>query len=159
MLDTECPCQSGQKYVDCCDPYLAAKTTPPTAEALMRARYTAHHQYNFEFVKATIHPDARAQYFEWEVAEWGERAKWTGLTIEETEGGGSDDSEGVVQFVAEYELDGDSHRLHERSFFAKHDGLWYYTHGVVPQASSKKVGRNEPCPCGSGKKYKKCCGK
>ena len=23
----------------------------------------------------------------------------------------------------------------------------------------KKVGRNEPCPCGSGKKYKKCCGK
>jgi SWIM/SEC-C metal-binding protein len=31
-----------------------------------------------------------------------------------------------------------------------------------PQKSKiaeKKVGRNEPCPCGSGKKYKKCCGK
>lgn len=25
--------------------------------------------------------------------------------------------------------------------------------------SEKKVNRNEPCPCGSGKKYKKCCGK
>ncbi len=27
----------------------------------------------------------------------------------------------------------------------------------VPPASSEKVGRNEPCPCGSGKKYKRCC--
>ncbi|MDA3791373.1 MAG: SEC-C metal-binding domain-containing protein [Desulfobacula sp.] len=25
--------------------------------------------------------------------------------------------------------------------------------------AEKKVGRNEPCPCGSGNKYKKCCGK
>jgi SWIM/SEC-C metal-binding protein len=29
----------------------------------------------------------------------------------------------------------------------------------VPKTAEKKVGRNEPCPCGSGKKYKKCCGK
>ena len=28
-----------------------------------------------------------------------------------------------------------------------------------PQEAEKKVGRNEPCPCGSGNKYKKCCGK
>ena len=28
-----------------------------------------------------------------------------------------------------------------------------------PTEAEKKVGRNEPCPCGSGKKYKKCCGK
>ena len=28
-----------------------------------------------------------------------------------------------------------------------------------PKIAEKKVGRNEPCPCGSGKKYKKCCGK
>jgi preprotein translocase subunit SecA len=28
-----------------------------------------------------------------------------------------------------------------------------------PKATGKKVGRNDPCPCGSGKKYKKCCGK
>ena len=27
----------------------------------------------------------------------------------------------------------------------------------VPPVRSNKVGRNEPCPCGSGKKYKKCC--
>ena len=26
-------------------------------------------------------------------------------------------------------------------------------------AQNKGVGRNDPCPCGSGKKYKKCCGK
>jgi len=28
-----------------------------------------------------------------------------------------------------------------------------------PKTAEKKVGRNEPCPCGSGNKYKKCCGK
>jgi len=29
----------------------------------------------------------------------------------------------------------------------------------IPQQTKKKIGRNEPCPCGSGKKYKKCCGR
>ncbi len=29
----------------------------------------------------------------------------------------------------------------------------------APKATTKKVGRNDPCPCGSGKKYKKCCGR
>jgi preprotein translocase subunit SecA len=33
-----------------------------------------------------------------------------------------------------------------------------YPREVPQQAVSKKVGRNDPCPCGSGKKYKKCCG-
>ncbi len=33
------------------------------------------------------------------------------------------------------------------------------TKAVTPQISTKKAGRNDPCPCGSGKKYKKCCGK
>jgi SWIM/SEC-C metal-binding protein len=28
----------------------------------------------------------------------------------------------------------------------------------TPTVAEKKAGRNDPCPCGSGKKYKKCCG-
>jgi SWIM/SEC-C metal-binding protein len=28
-----------------------------------------------------------------------------------------------------------------------------------PKIAEKKIGRNDPCPCGSGTKYKKCCGK
>lgn len=32
-------------------------------------------------------------------------------------------------------------------------------HAETPRGSTKKAGRNDPCPCGSGKKYKKCCGK
>lgn len=28
---------------------------------------------------------------------------------------------------------------------------------VIPGGKSQKIGRNDPCPCGSGKKYKKCC--
>ena len=45
----------------------------------------------------------------------------------------------------------------------KHDQL-VYSHGgeaasQTVRRSNKKIGRNQPCPCGSGKKYKKCCGK
>jgi uncharacterized protein YecA (UPF0149 family) len=32
------------------------------------------------------------------------------------------------------------------------------TEKVAPIKSDKAVGRNDPCPCGSGKKFKKCCG-
>jgi Predicted metal-binding protein related to the C-terminal domain of SecA len=42
-------------------------------------------------------------------------------------------------------------------------GAWFFYDGrAVKQETIKKegpdVGRNDPCPCGSGKKYKKCCG-
>jgi preprotein translocase subunit SecA len=33
------------------------------------------------------------------------------------------------------------------------------TKGAEPRVQKKKPGRNDPCPCGSGKKYKNCCGK
>jgi len=33
------------------------------------------------------------------------------------------------------------------------------TQNVTVKNDEPKVGRNDPCPCGSGKKYKQCCGK
>jgi SEC-C motif-containing protein len=50
--------------------------------------------------------------------------------------------------------------MHEKASFIKEDGQWFYVDGDIikaPQARSEKIGRNAPCPCGSGKKYKKCC--
>ena len=32
------------------------------------------------------------------------------------------------------------------------------SHPIKTRVAEDKVGRNDPCPCGSGKKYKKCCG-
>jgi SEC-C motif-containing protein len=76
--------------------------------------------------------------------------------------GGADDTVGEVEFVARYR-DGETiHDHHEKGKFRKHEGCWYFVDGKMvgqkPLASTK-VGRNDPCPCGSGSKYKKCCGK
>lgn len=87
-----------------------------------------------------------------------------GLEIVETEGGADSDQEGVVEFIATYKDRSLVRRHHERSQFLRHDGQWYFVDGemVAPETEvhqSPKVGRNDPCPCGSGKKFKKCCGK
>lgn len=69
--------------------------------------------------------------------------------------------EGVVEFVAHCLVNGQAQSLHERSRFRLDGGQWLYIDGDVPDAARRpvdKVGRNSPCPCGSGRKYKKCCG-
>ena len=93
-----------------------------------------------------------------------EQSTWLGLEIVDTEAGGMDDENGVVEFIARFTEKGQPKQHHERSRFSKHAGRWYYLDGEVPKPQTQrhegpKVGRNDPCPCGSGKKYKKCCGK
>jgi SEC-C motif-containing protein len=95
------------------------------------------------------------------MATWAKKATFEKLDILEVEGGGLDDDEGIVEFVARYTQDGSSFSHHERSRFRKNKNRWYYVHGsmIAPTVKNeRKIGRNDPCPCGSGKKYKKCCG-
>jgi SEC-C motif-containing protein len=98
--------------------------------------------------------------------DWSEQSTWLGLKIISTEKGGPDDTEGVVEFEAAYERDGLKDVHHETAKFKRKDGVegeWLYEDGrISPRTitrSSPKVGRNDPCPCGSGKKYKHCCGR
>ena len=71
------------------------------------------------------------------------------------------DDEGIVEFKAHYESKGIKNIHHEVSEFQRKDGQWYFIDGQVITnqivRSAPKVGRNDPCPCGSGKKNKKCC--
>ena len=80
----------------------------------------------------------------------------------DTEAGGPDDQEGVVEFIARYRTGGSAHAHHERSRFRRVDGRWYFVDGQMvkptPVRAAPTVGRNAPCPCGSGKKYKRCHG-
>ena len=69
------------------------------------------------------------------------------------------DGEGFVEFKAYSQHNGIEQVMHERSRFLKEEGLWYYVDGHFPEEAAQKVGRNDPCFCGSGKKFKKCCGK
>ena len=88
--------------------------------------------------------------------------EWVGLEILDTVNGGVDDDAGVVEFTARYRKDGALLAHRERSNFRREEGRWLYVDGDVnPRAAPRRVdktGRNQPCPCGSGKKFKKCCG-
>lgn len=121
----------------------------------MRSRYTAYVLRNDKYLLKTWYSDQRP-----EPGEHNPGLHWEGLDILNTEAGGAEDKEGVVEFVARYRVDGRYEQLHERSYFKRYRNRWYYVDGedLAPlPVSSHKVGRNDPCPCGSGKKYKKCC--
>lgn len=154
---SNCPCTSGLPFENCCAPYLDGGRLPPTSEALMRSRFTAYAKRDTPYLLRTWHNSTRPT--EEEFSAEGE-IDWTGLDILRTENGGPADSEGEVEFVAHYRSSSMDCTLHEISQFVKEGEQWYYVDGEIqPQqpVRSAKIGRNEPCPCGSGKKYKKCC--
>ncbi|MGL4533585.1 MAG: YchJ family metal-binding protein [Fusobacteriaceae bacterium] len=128
---------------------------------LMKARYEAFGRKDIEFIVDTHNPETRDQLDIKETKRWAEGATWLGLDILYTEKGESEDDYGIVEFNVTFSEEGETYIHHEKSEFHKRDGKWFYT-GWVPQGTivkGKKIGANEPCPCGSGKKYKKCCGK
>lgn len=159
---TPCPCGSEKDYSTCCEPLITGSQTAETAEALMRARYSAYVKEAVNFILDTTHPDQRDQYTEGGIRRWARNSEWRGLTILDTEKGGPEDDTGTVEFVAEYSEKGRRNRHHEIAQFRRQEGAWYFYDGQAPTPktvvrTSPKVGRNDPCPCGSGRKYKKCC--
>lgn len=157
-----CYCGSGQSFEACCKPYIDGQAQAPTAETLMRSRYSAHCVGNFDYLDVTVHPDLRDEGDHAEMQRWSEAVTWEGLTIMSSKEGGENDDVGEVAFTAHYSMKGVPQTFSEDAFFRKQDGKWYYVdgnvHGQTPvRRQEPKVGRNDPCPCGSGKKYKKCC--
>lgn len=162
-----CYCGSGKDFSQCCEPYIKGDALPPTPEALMRSRYSAHVVGDVPYLRNTLAPEARKDFNEKDVREWV-KAEWLGLEIISAQGN-------KVEFLAKYKMDGKGHEHHEVSKFRKVGDRWYFVdgdshvhqegqghHHHAPQApvvrEEPKLGRNDPCTCGSGKKYKKCCG-
>ena len=133
-----------------------------TAEELMRARYHAYETCDMEFIKESHDPD-NTEGIDWaECEKWARESQWLGLEIISTTKGGEDDKDGIVEFKATYIENGKTIVHHERSYFVKKNGVWFYQKWLPitsTRINENKVGRNDSCPCGSGKKYKKCCGK
>ncbi len=129
----------------------------------MRSRYTAYVRRDYAHLERTLSKEQRADFNPGDAKQWAESSEWLGLTINETEKGGPDDQEGTVSFAARFSSGGQQHNHVEVATFGREDGRWVYTGQVesTPQPvrrETPKIGRNDPCPCGSGKKYKKCCG-
>lgn len=155
---TPCFCGSGLAYQACCGIYHAGEAEPAGAEALMRARYSAFVTKNESYLLSTWATKTRPSVLDLS----GDRTVWQKLEIISTQLGQEGDSEGWVEFKAHYQLDSASHLMQERSYFQHTSGRWYYVDGVVQflkHALSEKPGKNAPCFCGSGKKFKRCCGR
>jgi len=160
--NTPCPCFSGRPYVKCCEPVISGTRPAATAEELMRARYSAYALGAIDFILSSTHQDRRSECDEKAITSWSAKSEWTGFEVVSTEGGQAGDAEGKVEFIARYTENRMKKILHESGVFKKVDGAWYYLDGTVhPQKpfvhEGGKLNRNDPCPCGSGKKYKKCC--
>ncbi|HEY5973710.1 MAG TPA: YchJ family protein [Geobacteraceae bacterium] len=156
-----CPCGSGEPYGDCCEPLISGVRLATTPEQLMRSRYSAYVKTAIDYLYETTHPAHRTGYDHEGTRQWAESAQWLGLEVVRSEDGPAK-GVGQVEFVARYLENDQEQRHHEVGQFKQEDGAWYFTEGkmVRPQPLRvAKIGRNEPCPCGSGAKYKKCCGK
>jgi SEC-C motif-containing protein len=168
----DCPCGSNFQYTDCCGPLIRGTGFADTAEDLMRSRYTAFTENNWEYLVLTSHPAEKKEMARLESALLDPSVHWKKLEILGASKGREQDSEGQIDFLAHYVKDGALQTLRESSRFYKVNGRWVYSRKdsilpPVPKSKAKKpktfirseakVGRNDPCPCGSGKKYKKCC--
>ena len=153
-----CPCRSGKSYVSCCEPYHTGAQTAGSAEALMRSRYSAFALAQAQYLIDTweggscpsltdLQDDFQAQRVR------GER--WVNLKIISAQGGELDE-QGEVSFIASLISEQQLILFSEVSQFIKRDGRWLYCAGES-SLSRRKLHRNEPCPCESGKKWKRCC--
>ncbi len=168
MILTTCPCRATAttpiSYDACCRPALEGTKPAATAEALMRSRYTAYVVGNLDYLIETVAPEARHDIERGSLESWSKESKWHGLDIVETVDGQPGDKTGTVEFVAHFTRDDKRQTHHERGTFrfGEPGNHWYFIDGVKPKGKTivkdQQVGRNDPCPCGSGKKYKKCHG-
>ena len=117
---------SNKKYADCCGPYLDGGEAAPTAEALMRSRYTAYTLGREDYLLATWHRSTRPTSLELKSEP---RRKWLGLKVRRHEQLEPDHA--VVEFVARYKVEGRAHRLHEISRFVRKAGQWFYVDGDI----------------------------
>lgn len=158
---THCPCGNETPYSNCCEPIISGKKPAETPEQLMRARYSAHVMVEIDFLIESIHPDHREGLGHKETKNWAENSEWYGLEIISTAGGGEKEKTGEVEFVVNFRDKQGRRSHHERAQFLRQRKKWFFTEGTMVKAApaiAEKIGRNDPCPCGSGSKYKKCCG-
>ncbi|OAH99066.1 YchJ family protein [Methylomonas methanica] len=155
---TLCPCGSKLEYAECCGPIIDGALAP-TAEALMRSRYTAFVQRKLDHIERTHAPEIKDDFNRAEAERMAEECEWRSLEIRNaTETGDT----AQVEFTIKFRRDKQDRVQTELASFRRENGEWLYVSGdlnpKVTQRVVSKVGRNDPCPCGSGKKAKKCCG-
>ncbi len=165
---TLCPCGSSLPLSECCQPIIDGQRPATSALELMRARYTAYTLGAIDFIMHSTHPDHRDLGDRQAMENWSVNAQWLGLEILDP---GHPDQQDLrqdeVEFKVRFQTSNIQHLHHERSTFSHEQGTWWFVDGhdlfsgplekPRPVVKPPTCGRNDPCPCGSGKKFKKCC--
>ncbi len=158
-----CPCGSEITLGQCCLPLIQGKKKASTAEALLRSRYTAFVRGDTDYILSTHHTRTKSDVNREGIEEWSKKSEWLGLQILEQEAGTEKDEQGKIAFHVQYKVEGKLNDHRELSLFEKENGEWRFldaqaAHPGTLVRAEPKIGRNDPCKCGSGKKFKKCCG-
>lgn len=161
-----CPCNSNLAYTDCCQPFHENKDEnppcPDTAEQLMRSRYSAFVLQKTDYIVATTLPAQQPFLDKQAISDWAKDTDWAGLDVI-NHMPKLDKYHASVAFNAYFNVveNTEIKRLfhHELSYFVKagkHDlTKWYFLDPTLNMSISQK----QPCICGSGEKFKRCCGK
>lgn len=152
MPTATCPCGSDKPLEQCCAHYHRGLPAP-TAEALMRSRYSAYVLGLIDYLRATTLPAQQAGLDLPAISAWSLGSNWLGLTVESSEVFAGQPEHARVTFTARWRDAGGEHSHRECSAFVRAGNAWYFIDPTV----ELRVGRNDPCPCASGQKFKKCC--
>jgi len=161
-MDRPCPCGSRRSFAACCGPYLGGRASVPTAEALMRSRYTAYCEGAADYLLQTHRGAGRTAADRDVLRRSIAGTEWVNLLILDTQKGRETDTTGIVEFVAALRPKASllhpgpiaTEQMHERSRFVRDNGRWLYADG--DQLAPHRTRRNEACWCGSGRKTKQC---
>lgn len=160
--NTGCPCESHISLLGrpCCEEIISGARNAKSAKELLCARYTAFATCAIAFIITSTHPRVRDEFDETANRKWAETSSFTKLEI--LDNVSDSDFAEYITFEAHFthKHQRDIHR--ERARFELLNGEWFFVSSEIlkPQTiqyDAPKTGRNEPCPCGSGRKYKKCC--
>ncbi|MDZ7900321.1 MAG: YchJ family protein [Arcicella sp.] len=158
-MENNCPCGSNLTFEECCNPIIEGTKQAETAQSLMRSRYSAYEVMDAQYLIDSTHFSTKSNFSKADIETWAKESSWQKLEIISTQNGLRDDDIGKVEFKAYYkDSKGIAHIHHEKSSFKKEEGRWFFVDGNVITPPKITIDRNTLCVCGSGKKFKKCCG-
>lgn len=128
--ETKCPCSSDKNYGDCCEPFHKRSKHAPTAEALMRSRYSAYALGEIEYLITTLPLMDRKKFDRRSAQVWSEQSEWQGLEILATKESGKGDK-ATVEFIAKYKIQDEEIKHHELGMFQKAGDRWFFLDGKV----------------------------
>lgn len=162
LTNNPCPCGSTFTYTNCCQPLHENTAIADTAERLMRSRYCAFVLQKVDYIIATTVPNQQALLDKQAISDWAKTTDWAGLDVINVNPK-VDKNHASVEFNAYFNAleNGESQKRYhyELSFFVKinqqNQARWYFLDPTV----SLNISQKQPCICGSGEKFKRCCGK